>query len=124
MNIIIPDVCIQEKHNAISAAKRGYPLHALRFHYQNAFYLAEPIRKETCADYFLLYWTPAHFFSLLHEGKISREDEFTGLKYHYQVMYKQCTPAELRNCNQIKLSFRRPKEEYPVGKYVIVMKGN
>ena len=64
--------------------------------------------------YYLVYWQPEYFFSQLQDGMIQRDGT------DYQVIYHLCTPATVRKCSQVRLSFRVPQQEYEIEPYVLV----
>lgn len=78
-------------------------------------YFQFPSLFQDCLSYYnLKYWSPDYFFSLLKSGQI-----FTaGFAFH--VIYYKCTPAELRSCPQVILSFRAAQPEYNLPAYVLI----
>jgi hypothetical protein len=72
--------------------------------------------RDQLERYYLLYWTPDHFFDQMNNGIIAHQ----GIEY--LVIYKNCNPISLRRCEQISLSFRKAKSEYELCAYVIVQK--
>lgn len=108
--------------SAISAMKSGISLSFLRMHLEHNFNIPAPLVEQCLETYRLLYWHPNHFFKFISNGIIVCK-ELVGFK-NYQIRYHKCTLSDIRNCNQVALSFRSPKAEYPACNYVLVMPGN
>ena len=94
----------------------GYAPSHIRYNLQNVWEIS-PVIRARFSRYYLLYWSPEHFFKCLHDGIV----EHFGIKH--QVIYYKCTPESIRSCRQLQLSFREAHPDYGIEPYVLVMKG-
>ena len=67
-------------------------------------------------NYYLIYWEPEFFKTVIEQGN----GTITRGGITYLVVYHSCTPTELKEASQVKLSFRKPKKEYSSVGYVLV----
>lgn len=70
--------------------------------------------QDLLSKYRLIQWSGRMFADHLKSGVI------TFLGDEYLVVYKDCTPSKVMKADQIRLSFRKPKDEFEVRGYVIV----
>lgn len=105
--------------SAITAYKAtGVPRTTIQFCTQFLFKLPR-IYRDCFKSYYLLYWSNSFFFSALKDGHVTSIDGKS-----YGVLYLGTTPARLRRCAQVALSFREPIPEFNIPATVLVKEGN
>lgn len=83
--------------------------------YQCVNFFTYPEAFSDCLDkYYLLYWSPEYFISQMSYGTITHNNE------KYIVIYKHCTPTQIKTARQVKLSFRKPLDIFNLPGYVLV----
>jgi hypothetical protein len=80
----------------------------------NNFQLLPETPLDVLESYYLLYWSPEHFFTHMKDGML----EHNGVKY--MVVYHKCTPEGLKRHEKMVLSFRSAKDKFHLVPYVLV----
>lgn len=75
-------------------------------------------QQDVLEHYQLYYWNSAYFDERIVNGTIVK----SGIPY--LIQYHHCSPASLRHCNQVALSFRAAKPEYQLPPIVLVSDGD
>lgn len=79
----------------------------------NSFTISSDFQDCFC-NYHLLHWSGKYTMSKISDGSIFKD----GIKY--LVVYKNCTPSQVRCAEQVKLSFRKPQSEFDTMGYVLI----
>ena len=74
-----------------------------------------PLEYQDLLSYYnLLYWSPEYFIAKIKDGTITHNEQ------EFQIIYHNCSPAQLRQYSQVRLSFRTAVKEYKLESYVLV----
>lgn len=75
--------------------------------------------RDCLSQYYLLHWAGEHFSNTIEEGtiKLSTDPENAT---EYLVVYQGCTPYQAKKAKQLRLSFRKPQNDFQLQAYVIV----
>lgn len=80
----------------------------------NNSWLLDPLSLPCFRKYYLLYWSPKHFFKKISYGTL----EHHGVEY--VVCYHKVTVDACKHARQVALSFRQPQPEYDLPPIVLV----
>lgn len=114
--------CSKQSPSAIESYKKyGVTKNEVAHMLINFFHYPETY-LDTLEEYFILHWKSKYFIEKLSNGSISHN--FLNRSTEYLVVYQNCTPAGVKKAHSVKLSFRKPKNEFDLMNYVIIRIAN
>jgi hypothetical protein len=73
-----------------------------------------PDEESACEKYYILHWRGNHFWQVMTSGQIIHQN------VRYLVVYKDCTPTQIKEDSKLFMSFRKPDRTFNLPAYVLV----